>query len=70
MSIKEIYQNRAKRDEQLSQKFSITDDNPVLKEVEGKYEIFRDLRMRLGKSEKEFQKIFELYYHLLSQNNQ
>jgi len=37
--------------------------------VERKTKILRQLRIKLGKSKEEFKKIFDLYNHLISQNN-
>ena len=34
-----------------------------------KFAMLRDLRIKLGKSEEEFRKIFELYHNLLSHKN-
>jgi len=68
MKTKEISERRNRRNEKLQRKFSGINDNQMPKE-ERKYAMLRELRIKLGKSEEEFQKIFDLYNNLLSQKH-
>ena len=57
------------REAKPSQKPEIMYEKDHLMEGGRKYEMFRKLRIKLGKTKEEFQKIFELYDHLLKQQN-
>ena len=69
MTTKEREKNRNKRNEALRRQFTVSNDNRLMPEEERKYNILRQLRIKLGKSREEFQKIFDLYNNLLSQKN-
>lgn len=69
MTTKERKNSRNKRNEALRQQFTVSNDNRLMPEEKRKYDILRQLRIKLGKSKEEFQKIFELYNHLQSQKN-
>jgi len=69
MPTKENKENRNKKNEELRQEFTILNDNRPLPEEKRKYDILRRLRIKLGKSKEEFQKIFDLYKNLHSQKN-
>lgn len=69
MPTKENKENRNKKNEELRQEFTVLDDNRPLAEEERKYDILKQLRIKLGKSKEEFQKIFDLYTNLHSQKN-
>jgi len=47
---KEIKKRRTRRNEELRIKFLVTNDNCPMPETERKYEILRQLRIRLDKS--------------------
>ena len=67
MDTKELNDNwNAPRDE-FSQKLAILNDNNLMMDEDSKYEMFRKIRMKLGKTKEEFHKIFELYNHLSNQ---
>lgn len=65
MNTNEINEKRNHQNEKLQKKFSASNDDYQMPEEERKYASLRQLRVKLGKSEEEFQKIFELYNHLL-----
>jgi hypothetical protein len=69
MKTKEISESRSRRNEKLQKKFSGIKDNYHMPKEERKYAMLRELRIKLGKSEEEFQKIFDLYNNLLSQKH-
>jgi hypothetical protein len=69
MNTKERKESRNKRNEELRQQFTVSNDNCLMPEEQRKYDILGQLRIKLGKSKEEFQKIFDLYNHLLSQKN-
>jgi hypothetical protein len=69
MNTKEIKERRNKRNEELRLKFTVSNNNYIMPKVERKTKILRQLRIKLGKSKEEFKKIFDLYNHLISQNN-
>jgi hypothetical protein len=69
MPTKENKENRNKKNEELRQEFTVLNDNRPLPEEKRKYDILRRLRIKLGKSKEEFQKIFDLYKNLHSQKN-
>jgi hypothetical protein len=69
MKTKEISERRSRRNEKLQEKFSGRNDNWHMPKEDRKYTMLRELRIKLGKSEEEFQKIFDLYNNLLSQKN-
>ena len=69
MTTKERKKSRNNRNEALRQQFTVSNDNRPMPEEQRKYDILRQLRIKLGKSKEEFQKIFELYNNLQSQKN-
>lgn len=69
MPTKENKENRNKQNEELRQEFTVLNDNRPVPEEKNKYDILKLLRIKLGKSKEEFQKIFELYKNLLGQKN-
>jgi len=69
MKTKEISERRNRRNEKLQRKFSGINDYYQMPKEERKYAMLRELRIKLGKSEEEFQKIFDLYNNLLSQKH-
>lgn len=69
MTAKESSENLNKLNEELRQEFTVLNDNRPVPEEKSKYDILKRLRIKLGKSKKEFQKIFELYKNLLGQKN-
>lgn len=69
MKTKEINERRSRRNEKLQEKFSEIKENSHMPKEERKYAMLRELRIKLGKSEEEFRKIFDLYNNLLSQKN-
>jgi len=69
MTTKERKDNRYKLNEDLRQEFTAPIDNSCTQEEQEKYDILKELRIRLGKSKEEFKKIFDLYNNLLSQKN-
>lgn len=69
MTTKEINVRRNRRNEKLQENFSMTNDNIPLPKEDRKFAILREIRIKMGKTEEEFQKIFDLYYNLLSQKN-
>jgi hypothetical protein len=69
MPTKENKENRNKKNEELRQEFTVLDDKRPLAEAERKYDILKQLRIKLGKTKEEFQKIFDLYTNLHSQKN-
>jgi len=64
MDTKELNENWNGKSLNFSQKPAILNDNEVLMDEENRYEMFRKIRIRLGKTKEEFRSIFELYYHL------
>jgi len=62
-------ERRNRRNEQLQERFSGINETSPLPKEDRKYAMLRELRIKLGKSEEEFQKIFDLYFNLLSQKN-
>jgi len=69
MKTKEIKERLNSRNEKLQGNFSGIDENRPMPKEENKYAMLRDLRIRLGKSEEEFQKIFDLFNILHCQKN-
>ena len=69
MPTKENKENRNKQNEELRQEFTVLNDNRPEPEEKNKYDILKQLRIKLGKSKEEFHKIFELYKNLLGQKN-
>lgn len=69
MTTKENKENRNKQNEELRQEFTVLNDNRPMPEEKNKYDILKRLRIKLGKSKEEFQKIFKLYKNLLGQKN-
>jgi hypothetical protein len=69
MTTKERKESRNKRNEELRQEFTVLNDNRLIPEEQEKYDILKQLRLKLGKSREEFQKIFDLYSNLLGQKN-
>jgi hypothetical protein len=69
MNTEEIKERRNKRNEELRQKFTVSNNSRIKPKAEKKFEILRRLRIKLGKSKEGFKKIFELYNHLLGQKN-
>ena len=69
MNTKEMNERRNRRNKQIQEKFSAVIEPTPLPKEDGKYEMLRELRIKLGKSEEEFQKIFDLYHNLLSCKN-
>jgi len=65
----EINERRSRRNKKLQEKFSGINDNSHMPKEDRKYAMLRELRIKLGKSEEEFQKIFDLFNNLLSQKN-
>lgn len=57
MTTKERKNSRNKRNEALRQQFTVSNDNRLKPEEQRKYDILRQLRIKLGKSKEEFQKI-------------
>ncbi len=64
MDTKELNENWNGKSINFSQKHGILNDNEIMMDEESRYEMFRKIRIRLGKTKEEFQNIFELYYHL------
>jgi len=64
MDTKELNENWNGKSLNFSQKPANLNDNEVLMDEENRYEMFRKIRIRLGKTKEEFRSIFELYYHL------
>ena len=64
MDTKELNENWNGKSVKFSQKRGILNDNEIMMDEESRYEMFRKIRIRLGKTKEEFQNIFELYYHL------
>jgi hypothetical protein len=69
MNTKEMNERRNRRNEQLQEKISGVIETSLLPREDGKYAVLKELRLKLGKSEEEFKKIFDLYFNLLSQKN-
>ena len=69
MPTKENKENRNKQNEELRQEFTVLNDNRPVPEEESKYDILKQIRIKLGKSKEEFHKIFELYKNLHGQKN-
>ena len=69
MNTKEMNERRNRRNEQLQERFSGEVGTSPLPREDGKYAMLRELRIKLGKSEEEFKKIFDLYFNLLSHKN-
>ena len=69
MTTEERTENRNKLNEVLKQEFTVLNDNRPVPEEKYKYDILKRLRIKLGKSKVEFQKIFELYKNMLGQKN-
>jgi hypothetical protein len=61
MNTKEINENRNDHRVKFSKKSEILNANGIMMDEESKYEMFRKIRIRLGKTKEEFQNIFELY---------
>jgi len=69
MNTTEIKERLNRRNEALKQKFTVSNGNSIRPKTEREYAILRQLRNKLGKSKVEFNKIFDLYKHLLGQKN-
>lgn len=69
MTTEERTENRNKLNEVLKQEFTVLNDNRPVPEEKSKYDILKRLRIKLGKSKVEFQKILELYKNVLGQKN-
>jgi hypothetical protein len=69
MTTKERKKSRNKRNEALRQQFTVSNNNTLMPEEQRKYDILRQLRIKLGKSKEEFHKIFELFNNLQGQKN-
>jgi hypothetical protein len=69
MTTQERTEARNKQNEELKQEFTILNDNRPVQEEKNKYDILKQLRIKLGKSKEEFRKIFELYKNLLDKKN-
>jgi hypothetical protein len=69
MNTEEIKEARNKQNEELRQEFMVLNDNRPVPEEISKYDILKRLRIKLGKSKVEFQKILELYKNVLGQKN-
>ena len=69
MTTQERTEARNKQNEELKQEFTILNDNRPVPEEKNKYDILKQLRIKLGKSKEEFRKIFELYKNLLDNKN-
>jgi hypothetical protein len=69
MTTQERTEARNKQNEELKQEFTILNDNRPVPEEKNKYDILKQLRIKLGKSKEEFRKIFELYKNLLDKKN-
>ena len=69
MTTKENKVNRNKQNEELRQEFTVLNDIRPVPEEESKYDILKQLRIKLGKTKEEFRKIFELYKKLLDKKN-
>lgn len=69
MTTEEIKEARNKQNEELRQEFTVLNDNRPVPEEKNKYDILKRLRIKLGKSKVEFQKILELYKNVLGQKN-
>jgi hypothetical protein len=69
MNATELNETRDVREGKSNQKLEILNDKEHLVEGSRKYEMFSNLRIKLGKTKEEFQRIFELYDHLLRQQN-
>jgi coproporphyrinogen III oxidase-like Fe-S oxidoreductase len=69
MTTIERKKSRNNRNEALRQQFTVSNDKSLMPEEQRKYDILRQLRIKLGKSKEEFQKIFELFNNLQSQKN-
>jgi hypothetical protein len=64
MNTKELSENWNTQRGKFSHKLTVLNGNDLMMEEDGKYEMFRKLRNKLGKTKEEFHKIFELYNHL------
>jgi uncharacterized protein YjbJ (UPF0337 family) len=53
----------------LKQKIAVLSNKDLMSEEDKKYEMFGKLRIKLGKTKEEFQKILEFYNYLLSKKN-
>jgi len=69
MNATEIKERLNRRNEALRQKFTVANGNSIRPKTEKQYAILKQLRNKLGKSKVEFNKIFDLYKHLLGQKN-
>ena len=69
MNTEEIKEARNKQNEELRQEFTVLNDNRLVPEEISKYDILKRLRIKLGKSKVEFQKILELYKNVPGQKN-
>ena len=64
MDTKEIDDNGNAHRVNFSEKAPVLNDNEILMDEASKYEMFRKIRIKLGKTKEEFQNIFELYNHM------
>jgi hypothetical protein len=69
MKTKEINERRSRRNKKLQENFSGINNNSRMPKEDRRYAMLRELRIKLGKSEEEFQKIFDLFNNLQSQKN-
>jgi hypothetical protein len=67
MNTKGINKNGNAHRVKLSQEPEILNGNEIMMDEESKYEMFRKIRLNLGKTKEEFQNIFALYNHLRNQ---
>ena len=64
MNTEELNDNGNARRVRFNQKAPVLNGNEILMDEESKYEMFRKIRIKLGKTKEEFQNIFELYNHM------
>jgi predicted transcriptional regulator len=64
MNTKEISEDWNAQRGTFNQNLTVLNGNDLILEEGSKYEMFRKLRNKLGKTKEEFHKIFELYNHL------
>lgn len=69
MNTAKATENRSAPRARLGQRPGILNSRHLWAEDVGKNEMFDKLRIKLGKTAEEFQKIFELYSHLLNRQN-
>ena len=69
MNTAKATENRSTQRARLGQRPAVSNSKHLWAEDVGKNEMFDKLRIKLGKTAEEFQKIFDLYYHLLNRQN-